>query len=151
MYIAGDPGAGKTAVLLHMALEACQQISVLIVCPTGVLVHKYKSMLPEIDGVENIRVDTIQGVLKYKRKGADGKVRWTPPSALRRIDLILCDEASQYEDKEWERLYTCIKEQPHAPFTVVTADFQQLAPVVQGGLCRGFCERMQPVTLKTVF
>jgi hypothetical protein len=114
-------------------------------------VHKYKSLLPEIDGVENIRVDTIQGVLKYKRKGSDGKVRWTPPSALRKIDLILCDEASQYEDVEWTRIFGCIKEQPHMPFTIVTADFQQLTPVVSGGLCRQFCERMQSVVLKTVF
>jgi superfamily II DNA or RNA helicase len=40
LFISGDPGSGKTAVLLHMALEACPQISVLIVCPTGFLVHK---------------------------------------------------------------------------------------------------------------
>ena len=43
-------------------------------------------------------MDTIQGVLKYQRPGADGKVRWAPPTALRRIDLILLDEGSQYED-----------------------------------------------------
>ena len=151
LFISGDPGSGKTAVLLHMALEACPQISVLIVCPTGFLVHKYKAMLPDIDGVENIRVDTIQGVLKYKRKGADGKVRWTPPSALRRIDLILLDEASQYEDQEWTRLFTCIQEQPHKPFCGVAADFQQLTPVVSGGLCEKFCDCMQSVRLKTVF
>ena len=151
LYICGDPGAGKTAVLLHLALEACHQINVLIVCPTGYLVHKYKALLPEMDGIENIRVDTIQGVLKYKRKGADGKVRWAPPSALRKIDLILCDEASQYEDQEWTRLFSCIKEQPHMPFLVVAADFKQLTPVVSGGLCQRFTECMRTVQLKTVY
>jgi hypothetical protein len=30
--------------------------------------------LPGIDGVENIRIDTIQGELNYKRTGKDGKV-----------------------------------------------------------------------------
>ena len=151
LYICGDPGAGKTAVLLHLALEACHQINVLIVCPTGYLVHKYKALLPEMDGIENIRVDTIQGVLKYKRKGADGKVRWAPPSALRKIDLILCDEASQYEDQEWSRLFSCIKEQPHMPFMAVAADFKQLTPVISGGMCERFTKCMRTVRLKTVY
>ena len=37
------------------------------------------------------------------------------------------------------------------PYTVVVADFQQLQPVVSGGLCRNFCEKMQTVELKTVY
>ena len=151
LYVHGDPGSGKTAVLLQLALEACPQVSVLIICPTGMLVHKYKAMLPDIDGVENIRVDTIQGVLKYKRPGPDGQVRWSPPSALRKIDLILLDEASQYEDREWDRLFTCIREQPHKPFTVPAADFQQLQPVVEGGSCEHFCKQMPSVRLRTVY
>ena len=36
-------------------------------------------------GIENVEVDTIHGVPGYKRKGADKKVQWAPPSALRRI------------------------------------------------------------------
>ena len=84
---------------------------VLIICPTGLLVHQCKSRIPEQGGVEGIRVDTVQGVLQYKRKGADSKVTWAPPSALRRIDLILCDEGSQCEDTEFERLFTSIREQ----------------------------------------
>ena len=56
-----------------------------------------------VDGIENVQVDTIHGVLGYKRPGPDGKVVWAPPSALRRIDLILVDEASQYDNKEWKR------------------------------------------------
>ncbi len=74
-----------------------------------------------------------------------------PPSALRRIDLILCDEASQYEDREWSRLFTSIKEQPHKPFTGLVADFQQLQPVVSGDLCRQFCEKMHTVRLDTAY
>ena len=151
LFIKGNPGSGKTAILLALALEACKQINVLIICPTGYLVHKYKSMLPELDGVENIAVDTIQSVLKYKRKGADSRVRWTPPSALRRIDLVLIDEGSQYENLEWERFFGSIKEQPHKPFVAIAADFQQLSPVVSGGLCERFCNRMQSVEMKTVY
>jgi hypothetical protein len=152
LYIAGAPGSGKSAVILEAAVWAARNgYQVLIVCPTGLLVHHFKSQLPEVDGIENVRVDTIQGVLKYKRPGKDEKVRWAPPSALRRIDLILVDEGSQYDDQEWERFFTCVKEQPHLPYTVVVADFQQLQPVVSGGKCKAFCERMVTVTLDTVY
>ncbi len=61
------------------------------------------------------------------------------------------DEASQYEDREWERFFTSIKEQPHAPFVAVVADFKQLQPVVSGGLCKAFCDKMETVQLKTVY
>jgi len=149
--VAGAPGSGKSAILLEAAIRACEFVGVCIVCPTGVLVHSFKAKLPEKDGIENIRVDTIQGILNYKRPGADAKVRWSPPSALRRIDLILVDEASQYEDREWQRFFTVIQEQPHKPFVMTVADFQQLQPIVSGALCRQHCECMQKVVLDTVY
>ena len=89
--------------------------------------------------------------MNYKRAGSDSKVTWAPPSALRRIDLILADEASQYEDREWDRFFQCLREQPHSPYCVVVADFQQLQPVVAGGHCRSFAQCMRTVELRTVY
>ena len=152
LYLSGAPGSGKSALILEAAIRAAKKgIKVLIVCPTGQLVHSFKAALPEFDGVENISIDTIHGVLGYKRPGKDQLVQWAPPSALRRIDLILADEGSQYDDREWTRFFQSIQEQPHSPFMVVVADFQQLQPVVSGGLCRQFCEKMDTVTLDTVY
>ena len=87
----------------------------------------------------------------YKRPGPDGRIRWAPPSALRRVDLLLADEGSQYADSEWRRLYQSIKEQPHGLFTVVFADFQQLQPLGEGYLCWQQCQRMEQVLLQTVY
>ena len=114
-----------TGVLVHSFKARMGQTGVL----TGVLVHSFKARLPEVDGIENIPVDTHHGVLNYTRPGADSKVQWAPPSALRRIDHILCDEGSQCEDKEWDRLFQVVKEQPHSPFLCIVADFQQLQKV----------------------
>ena len=100
-----------------------------VVCPTGQNAHGIKALLPDVEGIDRISVDTIHGLLGYKRPGPDGRIRWAPPSALRRIDLILADEGSQYADSEWRRFYQSIKEQPHGLFTVVFADFQQLQPL----------------------
>ena len=151
LYVSGDPGSGKSRVLLETAIEACTQVGVLIICPTGIQVFNFKSRLPDIPGIENIRIDTIQGVLNYKRPGADSTVKWSPPSALRKIDLILLDEASQYEDREWERLYTCLKEQPHDPFCCIVGDFKQLQPVGDGVMCKKFCDRMNHIHLDTIY
>jgi hypothetical protein len=151
LYVPGPPGSGKSEVMLEAAIRLCKTMQVVIVCPTGFLVFAFKSRLPDMPGIENIRVDTIQGLLNYKRPGPDSKVRWAPPSALRSIDAILIDECSQYEDEPWERLYKCVKEQPHFPLVMCVADFQQLQPVVCGGLCKEMCELMKSIELKTVY
>ena len=84
LYIQGPPGSGKTQVLIEIAIRCAKlRFTVLIVCPTGTNVYVFKSQLPEFNGVEKISCDTIQGVLKYKRPGADSQVAWAPPSALR--------------------------------------------------------------------
>lgn len=157
LYIDGKPGSGKSAVLLECAVRACQDVKVLIVCPTGVLVHSFKSKLPDVEGVERISVDTIHGVLNYKRPGPDSKVTWSPPSALRQYDLILMDEGSQYADQEWDRFFRSVKEQPHMPFVVVVADFQQIQPIKpkdadpeEEALIKKFCKAMPTVVLDTV-
>ena len=98
-----------------------------------------------------LKLRPLQGVLNYKRPGNDSKVVWSPPSVLRKIDLILCDEGSQYEDQEWDRFFQCIREQPHKPFTTLVADFQQLQAVVSGGSCERFSRCMDTVELKTVY
>ena len=152
LYVKGGPGSGKSAVLLELAVRAAKAGNrVLIVCPTGQLVHSFKCQLPEVDGIENVQVDTIHGILRYKRKGADGKVTWAPPSALRSIDLILVDEASQYDNQEWKRFTQSIAEQPHSPYVVAVADFQQLQPVVAGGLCHHALKSWPCIQLDTVY
>ena len=119
--------------------------------------YSFKSQLPDEPGVENISVDTIQGVLKYKRPGADTEHKnnaWAPPSALRRIELILIDEASQYGDNEFDRLYKSWKEQPHRPMVVIVADFQQLQPVdaaTSQHLAYHVCITQVTVKLDTVY
>ena len=139
-------------MLIEAAVSAAKKgMRVLIICPTGQLVHALKSQLPETEGIENVEINTIHGVLQYKRPGADSKVKWSPPSALRRIDLILIDEASQYDDNEWVRLLQCINEQPQSPFVAAVADFQQLQPLGSGEYCRRGCEGMPTETLDTVY
>ena len=65
--------------------------------------------------------------------------------------MLLCDEASQYSDADWGRFFVSVKEQPHMPFCMMVADFQQLQPVGGGGMCKQFCEKMQTVRLETVY
>ena len=72
-------------------------------------------------------------------------------SALRRIDVILVDEASQYDNREWKRLAQSVAEQPHLPYVVAVADFQQLQPVVSGGLCQEMVSGWPEITLDTVY
>ena len=122
----------------------------LIVCPTGALVCSLKEWLPEFDGVERIHVDTIHSVLKYKRD-RDNKVEFVPPSGFRKYEVVFCDEGSQYDDLEWQRLFQTVKEQPHLPYVMVVADFQQLRPMSNGSMCMKFCERMETIELVTPY
>ena len=152
LFVSGGPGSGKSAVLLEIAIRCAKAgLRVLIVCPTGQLVHSFKSQLPEVDGIECVQVDTIHGVLRYKRRGPDEKVQWAPPSALRRIDVILLDEASQYDNTEWVRFMQSVVEQPHLPYVAAVADFQQLQPVASGGHCQTMLEAWPRVDLDTVY
>ena len=151
LYVKGAPGSGKSAVLLEAAIRAAKcGMTVLVVCPTGALVNALKLMLPDFEGVDRIHVDTIHGVLKYKRD-KENAVAWVPPSGFRKYEVVFCDEASQYDDREWSRLFKTLQEQPHFPYCVVVADFQQLQPVSGGGLCKKFCDRMETVQLQTVY
>ena len=151
LYVHGKPGSGKSAVLIEAAVRAAKDgLTVLIVCPTGALVCSLKEMLPEFDGVERIHVDTIHAVLKYKRD-RDKKVAFVPPSGFRKYELVLCDEASQYDDLEWTRLFMTIEEQPHSPYVAICADFQQLRPMSEGGICRKFCEAVESIELVTSY
>ena len=80
-----------------------------------------------MDGTKNVQVDTIHGILRYKRKGRDEKVQWAPPSALRDIDLILTDEASQYGNRERVRFMQSVAEQLPLPYLVGVAGVQAAA------------------------
>ena len=88
LYLKGRPGSGKTAVLIEGAVKAAKDgLTVLIVCPTGALVCSLKELLPELDGVERIHVDTIHAVLKYKRD-RDNKVEFVPPAGFRKYEAV---------------------------------------------------------------
>ena len=54
-------------------------------------------------------------------------------------------------DLEWGRLFQTVREQPHSPYVVVVADFQQLQPVSGGQLCKKFCMVMDRIELKTIY
>ena len=71
---------------------------------------------------------------------------------MRDIDVLLCDEASQYEDEDWKRVFQSVRELAHKPYCAVVADFQQLQPVTSGGVCQRHCKGMgDQVLLKTVY
>ena len=104
LYVKGRPGSGKTAVLIEGAVRAAKDgLTVLIACPTGALVCSLNELLPEFDGAERIQVDTIHSVLKYERDRGN-KVDVVPPSGFRKYEAVFCDEGSQYDDLEWQRL-----------------------------------------------
>ena len=56
-------------------------------------------------------------------------VNYSPPTRLRRYELIILDEASQVDDAVTQRVFLAIQELPQNPHVCIVADFAQLAPV----------------------
>ena len=109
LFLAGEPGSGKSEVIVHAAYAAANSSAcVLVLCPTGTLVHSYRDRLPDVD---NIVVETIHSGFAIQRQ-YDKLVDYAPPSRLRRYDLILVDEASQIEDQVATLLLMGIQELP---------------------------------------
>ena len=73
LYVSGEPGSGKSEVLIHAAVRAADNgCKVLVLCPTGTLVHSYRDRLPEHP---NIVVETIHAGFRIYRE-ADKLVRY---------------------------------------------------------------------------
>ena len=148
LFLRGQPGSGKSEVLVHAAVNAAAAgCHVLVLCPTGTLVHSYRDKLPES---ERIVVETIHSGFQICRT-QDAVVQYSPPSRLRRYDLLLLDEASQVEDHVSKLLFLAIQELPQKPFVAVAADFQQLNPIQGGGLMQKLCQSFPSIELCSVF
>ena len=149
LYLSGEPGAGKSEVIVHAAAEAATAgYHVLILCPTGSLVHSYKDRLPDVD---NIVVETLHSGFAIYRGADEASARYSPPTRLRRYDLFLVDEGSQIEDHVAKKVYMGIKELAQKPFVCIAADFQQLNPIAGGGFMRALCADIPCVELKTIY
>ena len=147
IYLGGDPGTGKSEVLVHAALKAAiSGHMVLIMCPTGTLVHAYRERVP---AHPNIVIDTIHSATVLIRTN-DEVVMYAPPSRLRRFDLFLLDEASQIENPVAIRLRMALSELPHDPVIVVAADYRQLQPIAGGGEMFRWCLEMRQFHLTIV-
>ena len=151
LYLAGRPGSGKSEVLVHAAVEAAQEgCRVMILCPTGALVHSYRDRLPVH---ENIQVETLHSGFRIGRD-VDLEVGYAPPSRLRHFDVFLLDEGSQVEDHVTRKVMMGLLELPQEPTLVVAADFQQLNPVKGGGLMKAWVSdpgSFQCIDLETIF
>ena len=148
LYVCGKPGSGKSEMLVHAAHRAARAGHyVLILCPTGTLVHSYRDRLPDDD---HITVETIHSSFCISRV-ADALVQYAPPTRLRRYDLILMDEASQVEDHIAQKLFMAIQELPQRPFVCICADFAQLRPIAGGKIMLDLCLKMPTVELQTLY
>ena len=146
MHITGGPGTGKTEAIIHAAYAAAEAgARVLILCPTGALVHSYKERLPPTD---QIMVETLHGGVSIARK-VDMNT-YAPPGRLRRYDLIFIDEASQIGDAIFECIWCGGRELPQKPFFVVGADFSQVAPIGGGERFKELCANIKTSELTVV-
>ena len=125
LHVDGKVGSGKSSVLLECALRACKDVNVLIVCPTVSVMQNIKSKLSDMEGVERIRVETLQGVLNHQSFDLDDKATSASLSLLHN-HLILMDEGAQYADEVWDCFRRSVQAEPHMPFLVIGADFQQI-------------------------
>jgi hypothetical protein len=152
LYVSGKPGSGKSEVLIYAAIEAASSgACVLIMCPTGTLVHSYRDRM---GSVGNIVIETIHSACQITR-AADAMVNYAPPGRLRKFDLILVDECSQIQDAVARLLYLGFKELPQRPYVGFVADFQQLRPMQSRAtsLMQGWCGAtdMPVVELDVIF
>jgi hypothetical protein len=146
LHITGGPGTGKTEVIIHATYRAAEAgCRVLILCPTGALVHTYRERLPPTD---QIVVETLHSGFSIARK-VDLNT-YSPPGRLRRYDLIFIDEASQITDEIFDCLIVGIRELPQKPFIVVGADYQQVAPIGGGTVGQDICSEIQKIELTVV-
>ena len=84
MHITGGPGTGKTEAIIHAAYRAAEGgARVLILCPTGALVHAYKERLPPTD---QIVVETLHAGFLFA-------ARRTPKPMHHRVG---CDGMTSY-------------------------------------------------------
>ena len=140
IYLGGDPGTGKSEVMIHAAYRGAEQgFKVLIMCPTGALVHAYRERLPTH---HNIAVETIHSATVIIR-AHDEVVKYSPPSRLRKYDLFIIDEASQIDDPIAERLRMAFAELPHHWLLIVAADYRQLQPMEGGRVMLNWCLEMK--------
>ena len=145
-YVNGEPGSGKTEVLCEAARRAADAgLHVLILGPTGTLVHTYKCKVQH----DNIHVETIHSAWHIYRR-ADTVVDYAPPSRLRTYDLFIIDEASQIEDDVAVRLHNGFRELPQRPTIFFAADFQQLNPIGSSAAMRTWITLMTNISLYTI-
>ena len=150
LYLKGKPGSGKSEVIVHAAVRAAEDgCKVLVLCPTGALVHSYRDRLPDS---ANIQIETLHSGFQIGRN-VDRVVEYAPPSRLRSYELFLIDEGSQVEDAVTRLLIIALQELPQLPFVVVAADFQQLNPVGGGRVMHEWVnsDLFRPVELDTVY
>jgi len=147
-YIAGDPGSGKSEVLVYAAYQAPQKCAtVLIMCPTGPLVYRYRDRLPP---TASIVVETLHSALVMIREN-DLIVRYALPNRLRRNDIIMIDEGSRIGDAVAERRIVALGELPQKPLILIAADFYQLNPMQGGSRMLNYCAACPCILIQTMY